>query len=448
MVEKVYQYILKEDMIRQGDTVLVGVSGGADSVCLIYVLEKLRKRLGINLLVLHVHHGIRGEEADRDAEFVKKLCNHLNVECDVVYIDVPAMAKARHLTEEEAGRIARYESFYSYIESGRAAKIAVAHNKNDNAETILFNLFRGSGIRGLGGIQPVRDCIIRPMLTVERKDIEEYIKALGIKYCTDSTNLTEDYTRNKVRKNILGYAVREINEGAIDNIVQAGYRLSEAEEYFSKEAEKIFDKNAVLKQGEILINNNCLKELPLIMRKYVIMHSFEKLCGRRKDITMKHIESTARLADNETGHMLNLPYGMTAVRSYDMLIIRNEQAKEATVDYSKEDVEMRVFKRRNEQIIPQNIYTKWFDYDKIASTLEVRTRKKGDVIDILPGGHKKTVARYMIDNKIPAEKRNKILLLADGSDILWIIGYRISEKYKVTDTTENILEVSVLKHNI
>lgn len=448
MVEQVYQYIKKEDMVRQGDTVLVGVSGGADSVCLIYVLSILKERLGINLLAVHIHHGIRGEEADRDAEYVKELCNRLNIECDVVYIDVPAMAKLRHLTEEEAGRIARYECFSSYAESGRAQKIAVAHNKNDNAETILFNLFRGSGIRGLGGIQPVRDCIIRPLLNIERKDIEEYIEDLGINYCTDSTNLTEDYTRNKIRRNILGYAVKEINDGTVDNIVQAGYRLSEAEEYLSCEAEKIFDNNATVKQGEIIINNSYLRELPLIMRKYVIMHSFEKLCGRRKDITMRHIESTALLVDNETGHMLNLPYGMTALRSYDMLIIRNGQAEETMPGYCKEDVQMRVFKRKKEQIIPQNIYTKWFDYDKISNTLEVRTRKNGDVIEILPGGHKKTVARYMIDNKIPAEERDKILLLADNSDILWIIGYRISEKYKVTDSTENILEVSVSTQNI
>ncbi len=448
MVEQVYQYIKKHDMVRQGDTVLVGVSGGADSVCLIYVLSVLKERLGIRLLAVHIHHGIRGAEADRDAEYVKELCKSLNIDCDVVYIDVPAMAKERHLTEEEAGRIARYECFSSYLESGRAEKIAVAHNKNDNAETILFNLFRGSGIRGLGGIQPVRDTIIRPLLMVSRKDIEEYIEALGINYCTDSTNLTEDYTRNKVRKNVLGYAVREINDGAIENIAQAGSRLSEAEEYFTCEAERIFDDIAVMKQGEIIINNNYLRALPFIMRKYVIIHSFEKLCGRRKDITMKHIESTALLVDKDTGHTLNLPYGMTAIRSYDSLLLRNEKAEKSELSYSVEDIKLSVFKRDKKQIIPQKIYTKWFDYDKITNILEIRTRKDGDFIEILPAGCKKSIARYMIDSKIPAEKRDKILLLADGNDILWIIGYRISEKYKVTEDTENILEVSVLDKNI
>ena len=443
MVEKVFKYIINNRMVRQGDTVLVGVSGGADSVCLLYVLSCLRERLGIKLHAVHIHHGIRGEEADRDAAYVEGYCADLNVMYDEIRLDIPSMAKEKHLTEEEAGRIARYECFEAYVESGKAQKIAVAHNKNDNAETIIFNLLRGSGIRGLSGIQPVRGNIIRPLLTVERKDIEEFISAAGLKFCIDSTNLSEDYTRNKIRKNILAYAISEINDGAVENIVLAGSRLSEAEEYISCEAERVFNNIAEIKKGEIILDNRAVKELSFIIRKYLIMHAFEKLCGRRKDITMRHIESTAGMADKETGHVLNLPYGMKAIRSYDRLILRNWLYEPENADFGAENIKMRIFKREKGQIIPQNMYTKWFDYDKISNTVEVRTRRTGDVIEILPEGHKKTVARYMIDNRIPAEKREKILLLADDENIIWIIGYRISEKYKVTESTENILEVSI-----
>lgn len=442
MIEKIYQYINKYDMIRQDDTVLVGVSGGADSVCLIYVLDKLKERLGINLTAVHVHHGIRGAEADRDADFVQKFCDGLGIHCDIVYYDIPRMAAEKHLTEEEAGRIARYNCFNSYAESGKIQKIAVAHNMNDNAETILFNLFRGSGVRGIGGIRPVRGNIIRPLLNTERKDIEEYLNNNGIKYCTDSTNLSEDYTRNKIRNNILGYAATQINAGAIENIARAGERLAEAEDCLCKEAEDIYTGIADEKKGEIIIDNNRIRQLSPVLRKYIIMISFERLCGRRKDITTRHIESTSALIDNETGHSINLPYGMTAIRSYDKLILRcGADVKE--VKESPEKLKMSVFKRQNGQIIPQKTYTKWFDYDKISRTVEIRTRRKGDTIEILPGGHKKTVARYMIDSKIPAQIRDSLLLLADGNDIMWIVGYRISEKYKVTDMTENILEVSV-----
>lgn len=443
MLEEVYRYIKNNKMTEPGDTVLVGLSGGADSVCLLYVLSCLRERLGIRLHAVHVHHGIRGEEADRDAAYAESICADLNVSYDEVHYDIPAMAKERHLTEEEAGRIARYECFESWVSSGRAQKIAVAHNKNDNAETILFNLLRGSGVRGLSGMQPVRGNIIRPLLAVERKDIEAFIDSVGIRYCTDSTNLSEDYTRNRIRRNILAYAVSEINEGAVENIVQAGSRLAEAEEYLSHEAERIFDNIADIKTGQIIIDNGILRELPPIMRKYLVMHAFEKLCGRRKDITMRHIESAAAMADKDTGHILNLPYGMTAVRSYEKLILRNCLYEPDSSGFSAENVKMRMLKREKGQIIPQNMYTKWFDYDKISNTVEVRTRRTGDVIEVLPGGHKKTVARYMIDNRIPAEKRDKILLLADNENIIWIIGYRISERYKVTESTENILEVSV-----
>lgn len=443
MIEKIYQYIKINNMVNEGDTVLVGVSGGADSVCLLYVLNSLKKRLGINLLAVHIHHGIRGAEADRDALFVKNLCETLEIDYEEVHFDIPAMARRQHLTEEEAGRIARYKCFGDIVLTGRAQKIAVAHNKNDNAETILFNLFRGSGVRGLGGIQPVRGNVIRPLLTAERKDIEAFLCERELKYCTDSTNLSEEYTRNKIRRNMLAYAVSEINEGALDNIVQAGSILSEAEVYLSTEAKDKFERLSKINTGEIIIDNNELKAMPFIMRKYVLMHALEVLCGRRKDITMKHIESAAELTDKETGHLLNLPYNMTALRSYDSFILRNELYQAEKMDIDVSNVSMRVFKHEKGQIIPQNMYTKWFDYDKISSTVEIRTRRTGDVIEILPGGQKKTVKRYMIDSKIPAEKRDDILLLADNENILWIIGYRMSEGYKITDSTQNILEVSI-----
>ncbi|MBQ9885842.1 MAG: tRNA lysidine(34) synthetase TilS [Lachnospiraceae bacterium] len=443
MVEKIYRYIKEKNMLRQSDTVLVGVSGGADSVCLLYVLCLLKKRLGIDIIAVHVHHGIRGSEADRDAQYVSRLCERLGVKLETVYYDIPAMARDEHLTEEEAGRIARYKCFNSFIDEGRASKIAVAHNKNDNAETIIFNLIRGSGVRGLSGIQPVRGSIIRPLLCTQRSEIEAFLKEQGLEYCTDSTNLSEEYTRNKIRKNILGYAVENINEGAIDNIALAGSRLSEAEQYLDSEAKRIFGEISDIKQGEIILDNARLCSLPSVMRKYVLMNAFERLCGRRKDITMKHIESTAQLVDNDTGHSLNLPYGMTAIRSYDRLILRDEAKKEGAASYTADKIKMRVFEREKDKIIPKNMYTKWFDYDKIINTVEVRTRKPGDTIAF--SGGTKTIARYMIDEKIPSDLRDELLLLADGSDIIWVTGYRISEKYKVTDTTKTILEVSLVK---
>ena len=408
MVEKIYRYIKEKNMLRQGDTVLVGVSGGADSVCLLYVLCLLKKRLGIDIIAVHVHHGIRGSEADRDAQYVSRLCERLGVKLETVYYDIPAMARDEHLTEEEAGRIARYKCFNSFIDE-----------------------------------EPVRGSIIRPLLCTQRSEIEAFLKEQGLEYCTDSTNLSEEYTRNKIRKNILGYAVENINEGAIDNIALAGSRLSEAEQYLDSEAKRIFGEISDIKQGEIILDNARLCGLPSVMRKYVLMNAFERLCGRRKDITMKHIESTAQLVDNDTGHSLNLPYGMTAIRSYDRLILRDEAKKEGAASYTADKIKMRVFEREKDKIIPKNMYTKWFDYDKIINTVEVRTRKPGDTIAF--SGGTKTIARYMIDEKIPSDLRDELLLLADGSDIIWVTGYRISEKYKVTDTTKTILEVRLVK---
>ena len=235
MIRKIKAYMEQYNMLAKGDRIVIGVSGGADSICLLHVLKQLRVDTELFLMVVHINHGIRGEEADRDERFVKDFCRTEGVEYRSLTADVTGIAKVEGLSEEEAGRKVRYEAFFEVCEELRCNKIAIAHNRNDIAETVLFNLFRGSGIRGLSGIEPYRViplssrevALIRPLLGVERAEIEEYLHQEGIPYMIDSTNLGEDYSRNKIRNRILTYATQEINQQCVNNIVEAAGALRE-----------------------------------------------------------------------------------------------------------------------------------------------------------------------------------------------------------------------------
>ena len=203
MLERVRAYAEKYQMIRPGDRIVAGISGGADSVCLLFLLRELCREKGAGLFAVHVNHGLRGAEAGEDEAYVRKLCGELKVPLRVFSFDVRGRAREEHLTLEEAGRLCRYEAFEEEAERIGGTRIAVAHHAGDQAETVLFQLFRGSGLKGLAGIRPVRDNVIRPLLCTGREEIEAWLTERGIEWRTDSTNLTTDYTRNRIRGEIL-----------------------------------------------------------------------------------------------------------------------------------------------------------------------------------------------------------------------------------------------------
>lgn len=475
MQKKVKAFIRENNMIDPKDRVIVAVSGGADSICLLHLLDEMKEELQTELHVVHVHHGLRGEEADRDADFVEKEAKRRKLPCKVIRRNVAEYAKIKGLSFEEAGRIVRYQILEEEAQQWGGAKIAVAHHQEDQVETILHNLFRGSGLKGLCGMAAVRGAVIRPLLCVERKEILDYLKSQSLDYCEDSTNVSEDYTRNRLRHRLIPEICSDINAGAVWHIVNAGRMLSQADQYLENQAEEIWkmygnDVRGEKKEDgvrEYGIPAQVLKSQPEILRGYIARKMISLCTDSVKDITFKHVETVWGLADKETGKRVNLPYGMEARAEYGMVWIarksnrlnpaelpeKKADAKEK--DENKEEIwvekseEIRVktlklshFLYKKHQEIPENWYTKWFDYDTIKNTLSVRTRQTGDYIT-LKDGKRKTVKAYMIDEKIPRQKRDKILLLAEGHHILWIVGYRISEYYKITEHTRQILQVQV-----
>ncbi len=450
MRNTVENYIETYHMIESGDKVIAAVSGGADSVCLLHLLARLREKYLLELRAVHVHHGLRGQEADRDAEFTKQLCSSLSVPCHVLHADVRGYAKEHSVSEEEAGRILRYQLLEQEAETwdeGGKVKIAAAHHGDDSVETILYNLFRGSGLAGIGGISPVRGRIIRPLLCVSRKEILEYLKENHLQYCEDSTNQTDDYTRNRMRRIILPAVTENINPKASQHIRQAGEKIRQAHEFLQDAADKWLSVHRDSRDPGLISDQ--LSEEPEILQSYVLRRILAETAGTEKDLSSNHIDALMDLLSGQTGRRADLPDGIWAVREYTGLRIekKSREMETRTADRAgaPPPLEIKVFSRergQENQEFPKNQYTKWFDYDRIENRLSVRTRRTGDYIT-LKGGGKKSVKAYMIDEKIPAADRDSVFLLADGNHILWIIGYRISEYYKIGPQTTTILQAEL-----
>ncbi len=455
MLKEVEDYMEKYHMIETGDTVVVGVSGGADSVCLLLLLHEYQSKKEFKIAVVHMNHTIR-TNAKNDADYVKQICDNLQIPFFLYEKDIVGMAKDKGISTEEAGRNARYEAFNEVLASlGGKGKIAVAHNRNDCAETVLFNLFRGTGLTGLSGILPVRDNIIRPVLCLSREQIEKYLKRHQFLWCIDSTNKENTYTRNKIRNIIIPYAEKEICKNSADHIARTAGELAEIREFFERQTKIAVNETVTMKQDEVSIHVYDFLKLENLMQKQVLLYCMEKITLGRKDIGMKHILDIQTLFQKDGSKQIDLPYQLEAVKQYDNVIIRNRKKRVDNSFYQEVNVpgkiflpsgkvmEFTIFPSQKDENIPEKTYTKWFDYDKILHCLVLRNRKTGDFLTINELMSKKKVKDYLIQEKVPRDERDDLLLLTDGSHILWVLGLRISEYYKVTNETKRILQVMI-----
>ncbi len=457
MVEKVEKWIDENNMLPQHSRVIAAVSGGADSVCLLALLLCLASARDWDVRVLHVNHLIRGDEAERDEAFVRGLCEKWGVKLTIVRENVPSFAQENGLSLEEAGRICRRGALESAAEEWEdeeclpagSVKTAMAHHTDDNAETILHNLLRGSGLRGLGGMRAVQGRIIRPLLCLRREEIRTFLLENNIPWCEDSTNTDTAYMRNRIRNEIIPLMKKEINPGAVENIARAGRTIAAADDALYHQAEVIFRLNGWAGDNEAWINVDAFLEQEDALRSELIRIMLDRAAPGLKDITSVHFSMITGLALGATGKRADLPGGLVAGRDYDTLWLRRKAEGDICVtDIMWEpdvnggvagDIVFKVFARPEGADIPQNEWSKWFDYDKINGALSVRTRREGDYLT-LKGGVRKSINRFFIDEKVPRDKRDEILLLAEGSHILWVTGMRISEYYKVTKETKRILQ--------
>ncbi len=451
--------IQSHQLFAPGDSVLIGVSGGADSVCLLHALNAMKKELEITVAVAHLNHGIRGEEADRDAAFVKKLCRTWKIPYYSKREDIPSLAKEMQISEETVGRLKRYQFFRELCIKEKFNKIATAHNRDDQAETVLMRIIRGCGIDGLSGIRYLReDGVTRPLLDVERSQIEVYCRENQLEYCTDSTNKDENYTRNRIRHRLLPLLKEEFNPNITGALATVAQNMAEDGDFLSGYAERLYHRINSPAPGEkpVVLDIETLSMVQEGIRNRLILLAAKDAMGRAYRLERAHLESVNTLLEKETGTSVSLPGGLLAVVRYGWIAFETEeeQASYAGKGFADEmhyEVEMgrtyevggyRVCMELKEMPVQLQKNEMVLDYDKVtAMPLTIRTRKRGDRIAVYKDGRERKLKDFLIDAKIPVTKRGQIPLLCHEDKVIAVIGHRIAEPYKREKETKRGLVI-------
>ncbi|MCL1988642.1 MAG: tRNA lysidine(34) synthetase TilS [Firmicutes bacterium] len=464
---KIFNQTLKKyDMLpKTRQNVLVAVSGGADSVALLHLLFELTKTIPIKIIACHVNHNLRGEQSLADATFVQNLCNRLNISCYVYSVEIPQNGQSL----EEAARNIRYSQLKKCGVDNNVSIIALGHNQNDNAETLILRLSRGTGLKGLCGIPPVRRengfTFIRPLINVPRTEIENFLNEQNIPYCTDFSNFDTKFSRNAVRLDILPKFL-QINANSIGNIANTANLLSEDEELLQMFTTQIFEECCVKSQnsenGENMLNISTLQKYPIAMQKRIIRLFLAEFSRTNettglKDISQKHITQILELTKNETGKETHLPQKIIVSRNYNFLSIYTNKKIEPQnfcIDITKNSLinipnlghYLVATTKTANLTFTKNfncLCTKQFNYDKIRGTLQLRTRKPGDHIYINKVGTKK-LKDELSDSKMPKTRRNAVPLLAMGNEIIWIIDDQHKNYGRVNNAFEPINGCTIL----
>ena len=442
MLDKILRMIGQYHMLGENDTAVCGLSGGADSVCLLLALYELRERLGINVEALHVNHGIRGGESDRDEDFCRELCGRLGVPFTAVRCDVPAFAGEKGLSLEEAARELRYGIF---AENSRGKKLATAHNAGDNLETVLLNLTRGTALRGMAGIPPVRGNIIRPLLSATRQDIEGFLASRGQSYVTDSTNLSDDYTRNKLRHRVIPM-LEEIN----GSVIAASVRSIEA----------MRDENSLIEEETAKALEMCRKANTLTG-----LRRFHRVIRRRCIAALLSENrlpySHDRLAEADR---ILMEGGKLCISGDTYLVGRGDELSLASLpreapEYTEKELqtgENLIYPGKGLlcevvncddlgkiQAVNKKLTIMHLDYDKIKGRAFVRGRKFGDRIQ-LPGRDFTSSVKKLINENIPQELRSRLCFIEDEEGTIYAEGLGIAQRTAPDESTRRLLRVSVI----
>lgn len=457
VTESVREFCLRHGMFRVVGDIVVGLSGGADSVSLLLLLKRLAREGNRRIYGVHVNHGIRGNEALRDEEFCRILCDKEQIPLYVFHENIPEIVKQTGMSEEEAGRHVRYARFTEICHKCGANGIAVAHNSDDQTETILFNIVRGCGLTGLAGMKPVSSCqedaalsIIRPLLETSRADIEGFLKGIGQSWCQDSTNDELEYTRNVLRHRIIP-ELRNLSAKAPEHVRSLGREAARADNFAEEMAEKLF---AGLYSDGVLLTDELFGKHDYLVRRLI----YRYICtvtGKKKDITQSHVENVCGLLENTVGKMVCLPYDIDIVREYGCIKaykrdIKYTEPGERVVSADRPlkaeispgvYVEAHFVDCESPMNVPQTENEVWLDAAVTGERLVLRKRCDGDYFCAYPDGRRKSVGRLFIDSRIPAAVRDSHLVLASGSRCFLIGNLRHDEAARINESTARILKV-------
>lgn len=439
--QKVLKAITDHSMLCDTNDIIVGFSGGADSLCLLHILFNLQNELNFNVRAAHVNHGIRGEEAKRDADFAREFCNNNEIPFRLAEFDCPKQAEINGESLEECGRRLRYEFFNSLCTGN--SKIATAHNSNDNAETVLFNIIRGSALKGACGIPAVRDNIIRPLIYCSREEIEGYCAENNLRFVTDSTNLSDDYTRNKIRHVIIP-AMESINSAAVGNIEKFSSSVSDADTFISREAEKLLNNAEI---GVNTYNAEMLREYPDVVVKQAIVFALKRVTD--KNIDGQKVDVVYSLINNRgRAQLFGDVYAETVKKQLRFFI------NKTTKDVGETDVTEYPFKcdfngfsvEISEYINNSKNFNKLLldnlaDCDKIIGRVYLRTRRPGDTFTFSSRKVTKSLKKLFNELNIPLEQRDLLPVLCDELGVVWVYGVGVNSRCGIESDSSNIIFV-------
>ncbi|WP_234117043.1 tRNA lysidine(34) synthetase TilS [Clostridium hydrogenum] len=457
MINKVINTIIKNNMFNKGDRVVVAVSGGPDSICLLDLLYKLKSRFEIQICAAHVNHCLRGKEADEDERYVEDFCKELNIKFFCKKVDVNLIASEKKLSSEMAGREVRYNFFEEVKEKFNANKIAIAHNANDNAETMLMRIIRGTGLSGMVGIKAIRDgYFVRPLIEISRQEIEDYCIENRITPRIDKTNNERLYSRNKIRLDLIPYIKSNFNEDIISALNRLGDLIKVDDDYLQKKSYEKYNNYCCFDGKNIIINKDAFSEHEAILSR-IIRKAVYDLNGSTYNLEKKHIDDIIYLQKIGTGKKLNLPnkivisnnYGDICLHVKNEDIIKNESIYNVDIEeageikYQDIKIKCELLYNKDEIKVKSDRYTKYFDADKTGKNMSIRCRREGD--RFMPLGMKsyKKLKDIFINLKIPRDDRNNIPMVCFEDEIGWIIGYKVSEKFKIDDKTQKILKLKI-----
>lgn len=439
MQARIKKTIKKYEMLRPGETVVLGVSGGADSLGLLHILHELSE-YGLDLIVAHLNHGIRGKEAKRDAQFVERIAASLNLKFESETVDTHAHREKSRLSLEDAARELRYKFFHQVAEKYNADKIATAHTLDDQAETVLMRLLRGSGSTGLSGIPPVSTgLIIRPLIETNRSDIEAYLESKGVEWIEDSTNKLRTLLRNRIRLDLIP-ELESYNPQIKETLARTSDILRLEDDYMRKEGEKHLTRVFTRNKSELAGDLKKYKRLHAALRLTVLRIALEELKRSLKNISFVHLVSADEFLMSETpSGEAEFPEKIVIAKGYDNFLVTTKSELERKFSYSIpstgkwsfEEFEVDIEEVKTDTLEEESEHVAYFDPDSVEFPLEARSIKPGDGFIPLGMKNSKKVKDLFIDLKVPRFLRRRVPIFTSKGEIMWIGGIRMDERFKV-----------------
>ena len=458
--QRVLHFIREHHLILSQSCLLVAVSGGPDSICLVHILAKLKEALGIRLHITHLNHQLRGAESEADAQYVSNLAQRLGIPATIEKREVKAYQTLKRISLEEAAREVRYTFLAQVAGAIGVSQVAVGHTMDDNIETILMHLIRGSGTRGLQGLRPRTEwhlsgnslTIIRPLLGVSRKETANYCQDHKLMPRLDTSNLSLSPLRNRIRLKLLPL-LKSYNPQVDEAILRTARIAGEDLAFLEKEGLRVWDKIAQRQGNIIILDKAKFLELPLALKRHLLRMSLEKLLGTLKDIEMCHIEEIMDALTKPAGRRLSLPGGLIFTIEYNRYLIAKDPSALSPFPILEQEwplnlpgetilpgwrIEASII-RREQMAEKDNEFIAYFDLDKTKDKLSVRTRKPGDRFQPLGMSQPKKLGEFMVDAKITRTWRQRVPLVCSPQQIIWVVGWRIDDRVKVTESTKQVL---------